>query len=170
MHHRFSLILPLLAALAVPGLAAASGSGDHTHMEQGTPVAGKGNGHAAALGKPASTKAATKTLNIEMGDSMRFSPEQIEIKQGESVRFVVHNAGRIKHEMVLDTFEALKNHAALMAKNPGMEHDDPNAVSVAPGKTGEFAWTFTKAGNFDFACLLPGHFEAGMKGRILVKK
>ena len=86
------------------------------------------------------------------------------------MRFIVRNTGQIKHEMVLGTISELKKHAALMAKFPEMEHDDPNAVSVEPGKTGEFAWTFSKPGSFDFACLVPGHFEAGMKGRIVVVK
>jgi len=105
-----------------------------------------------------------------MNDTMRFSPERITIKRGETVRFVVRNQGNAKHEMVLGTLAELKEHAALMRKFPNMEHEDPNAISVEPGKTGEFAWTFSKAGSFDFACLVPGHFEAGMKGRIIVKK
>lgn len=130
----------------------------------------KGPRHAAALGKPGAIERATRSIEIVMGDSMRFEPERIEIRQGETVRFVVRNAGNVKHEMVLGTMAELKRHAATMAKFPEMEHDDPNAVSVEPGKTGEFAWAFTKAGTFDFACLVPGHFEAGMKGRIQVRK
>ena len=82
----------------------------------------------------------------------------------------MHNQGQVKHEFVLGTPAELKKHAALMAKFPQMEHDDPNAVSVEPGKTAEFAWTFAKSGSFDFACLVPGHFEAGMKGKINVRR
>lgn len=163
MHKRFPLAL--IAALAMPAVATASGAGNHSHAHSG-----KYAGHAAVLGKPASVSEATKTLEIEMGDTMRFKPERLEIKQGETVRFVVRNLGQIKHEMVLGTMAELKAHAKLMAKFPEMEHDDPNAVSVEPGKTGEYAWTFTKPGRFDFGCLVPGHFEAGMKGRIVVKK
>jgi len=166
MHSRFHLTLPLIAALALPGFATASATSNHGHKAP----AGKYNGHAAALGRPAALTAATRTVEIDMGDNMRFSPERIEIKQGDTVRFIARNKGQIKHEMVLGTVAELKKHAALMLKFPEMEHDDPNAVSVAPGKTGEFAWTFTKAGSFDFACLIPGHFEAGMKGRIVVVK
>lgn len=129
-----------------------------------------GAGHAAALGKPADVKHATRTIEIMMGDNMRFEPKRIDIKQGETIRFLVRNDGKVKHEMVLGSMAELKKHAALMLKFPDMEHDDPNAVSVEPGKTGEFAWTFSKPGTFDFACLVPGHFEAGMKGRIQVKK
>ena len=129
-----------------------------------------GPGHAAALGKPADVKQATRTMEIVMGDNMRFEPKRIDIKQGETIRFVVRNSGKVKHEMVLGSLAELKKHAALMLKFPEMEHDDPNAVSVEPGKMGEFAWAFTKPGTFDFACLVPGHFEAGMKGRIKVTK
>jgi uncharacterized cupredoxin-like copper-binding protein len=166
MLNRFQLTLALIIALTMPTLATASGAGNHSHAAP----AGKYKGHAAALGKPASVSEATKTVEIELGDSMRFKPERLEIKQGETVRFVVHNPGQIKHEMVLGTMAELKEHAKLMARFPEMEHDDPNAVSVEPGKTGEFAWTFTKPGRFDFGCLVPGHFEAGMKGRIIVTK
>lgn len=156
MYKRFYLSA-LIAALVIPGLAAAAGTGTY-------------GGHAAALGKPASIKEATQTVEIDMGDSMRFKPERIEIKRGTTIRFVVRNHGQAKHEMVLGTRAELKKHAALMARFPEMEHDDPNAVTVESGKTREFAWTFTKSGNFDFACLVPGHLEAGMKGRIIVNK
>lgn len=170
MKHRFALILPLMATLALPGLAVASGAGDHTHASPNTQGTGKYNGHAAALGQPSALKDAKRTVEIDMADTMRFKPEQITINQGETVRFVVKNSGMLKHEMVLGTVAEMKEHAAMMAKFPNMEHADPNAISVDPGKTGEFAWKFTKAGTFDFACLLPGHFESGMKGRIAVKK
>ncbi len=124
--------------------------------------------HASALGKPAALNAATRTVEISMDDTMRFIPASINVKRGETVRFVVRNLGKTKHEMVLGTANELKKHADLMLKFPQMEHDDPNAVSVEPGKTGEFAWTFRKSGRFTFACLVPGHFEAGMTGRITV--
>ncbi len=170
MKQRSTLILPLMAALAIPGLAAASGAGNHAHGASVQQAAGKYTGHAAALGEPGSLKEAKQTIEIDMADTMRFKPEKIEIKQGETVRFVVKNSGMLKHEMVLGTLAEMKEHAKVMAKFPNMEHADPNAVSVDPGKTGEFAWKFTRTGTFDFACLLPGHFESGMKGRISVKK
>ena len=83
-------------------------------------------------------------------------------------RFVLKNEGKLKHEMVLGTIAELKEHAALMVKFPQMEHADPNQASVEPGKTGELIWQFTKAGTFDFACLQAGHYEAGMKGQVVV--
>jgi len=127
-----------------------------------------GGGHAAALGKPGDPGKVTRTIEVGMGDDMRFQPANIKVKRGETIKFVVKNNGALKHEMVLDTMKELKEHAALMRKSPGMEHDDPNAVSVEPGKTGTLVWQFTKAGTFDFACLEPGHFEAGMVGKIIV--
>ncbi len=128
----------------------------------------KDDGHAAALGRPGDPAKVTRTVNVEMNDNMRFDPASINVKQGETIRFVVKNIGKLKHEMVLGTPKELKEHAAMMQKMPGMEHADPNQVTVDPGKTGELVWQFTKAGTFDFACLEPGHFEAGMVGKIKV--
>lgn len=124
--------------------------------------------HASALGKPGDPKKVTRTVNVGMSDTMRFSPANIAAKRGETIRFVVKNDGKIKHEMVLGTLKELKEHAALMRKFPEMEHADPNQVSVEPGKTGELIWQFTNAGKFDFACLQPGHYEAGMAGNVTV--
>lgn len=175
MRYRLPLLLSLSAAFSLPGWALAHGEKDHfTQPERvserkSSQQGGSADGHAAALGKPASVGEASRTIEIDMGDDMRFKPERIEIKQGETIRFVVRNQGRLQHEIVLGTLAELQEHAKLMARFPEMEHDDPNAVSVAPGKTGEFAWTFTKGGRFNFACLVPGHFETGMKGRIVVR-
>lgn len=126
-------------------------------------------GHASALGKPGDPAKVDRTIEIATSDDMRFSPNEIRIKRGQTIRFRVLNGGQMKHEMVLGTLAELKEHAALMRKFPEMEHDDPNAVSVEPGKTGELVWRFTRSGNFDFACLVPGHFEAGMRGKIVVR-
>jgi uncharacterized cupredoxin-like copper-binding protein len=168
MRNRHTLILSLVIVLTMPGFAA---YGDENHSAPTKHQADKPSGqHAADLGKPASISAATRTVEVGMDDSMRFKPERIEARRGETIRFVVRNHGQVKHEFVLGTQAELKKHAALMAKFPQMEHDDPNAVSVEPGKTAEFAWTFTKSGSFDFACLVPGHFEAGMKGKINVRR
>ena len=176
MTSTYAALLAFSMLAAVPALTMAHGGETRQAMPKHDVKAmdksrkDEGPGHAAALGKPADVKHATRTMEIVMGDNMRFEPKRIDIKQGETIRFVVRNSGKVKHEMVLGSMAELKKHAALMMKFPEMEHDDPNAVSVAPGKTGEFAWAFTKPGTFDFACLVPGHFEAGMKGRIRVKK
>ena len=173
MSHRFPRTLRVLANIALAGLAFSAVAAENPAHGHGTPAAkptGKYTGHAAALGRPAALTAATRTVEIDMADDMRFKPERIEIKQGDTVRFIARNGGQIKHEMVLGTVAELKKHAAVMQKFPEMEHDDPNAVSVDAGKTGEFAWTFNKPGAYDFACLISGHFEAGMKGRIIVSK
>jgi uncharacterized cupredoxin-like copper-binding protein len=126
--------------------------------------------HAAVLGQPGDPKKVSRTINVEMTDTMRFNPSSIKVKRGETIKFVAKNIGKIKHEMVLGTAKELKEHAEMMRKMPGMEHDDANQVAVEPGKAGEFVWQFTKAGTFDFACLEPGHFEAGMVGKVTVAK
>lgn len=132
--------------------------------------AGAKEGHAASLGEPGEPEKASRTIEVQMSDAMRFTPSSIKVKPGETIRFVLNNAGKVRHEMVLGTIKELKEHAALMQKFPDMEHADPNMVTVEPGKTGELVWHFTKAGTFDFACLQPGHFEAGMVGKVAVKR
>lgn len=113
-------------------------------------------------------KPGVRTIEIKMTDNMRFSPDLVEVKQGETVRFVHTNNGKIMHEFVLGTKKELDEHAALMKKFPGMEHDEPYMAHVAAGKKGEIVWNFNRVGEFDFACLLPGHYEAGMVGKIRV--
>ena len=120
------------------------------------------------FGREGSARKATRTVRVGMADTMRFTPSELTVKRGETVKLVVHNNGKVKHEMVLGTIKELKEHAELMRKFPEMEHADPNQVSVDPGMTGELVWQFTRDGTFDFACLVPGHFEAGMVGKVRV--
>lgn len=122
----------------------------------------------SAVGAPGKAAQVTRTVNIDMNDNMRFTPAEISAKKGETIRLVVKNSGQTKHEMVIGTPKELKEHYDMMMKMPGMEHDEANKVTVAPGKTGEIIWRFTKAGKVDFACLQPGHFDAGMKGVVQV--
>ncbi len=126
-------------------------------------------GHAQGVGRPGDPKKVSRTIQVRMSDDMKFTPAQINVKRGETVKFMLRNAGQVKHEMVIGSMAELKEHAALMRRFPGMEHADPNMVTLDPGESGELIWQFTKAGSFDFACLQPGHFEAGMKGAVSVK-
>jgi uncharacterized cupredoxin-like copper-binding protein len=121
-----------------------------------------------ATGQPGVASQATRTVEIDMRDDMRFHSSVFSVKQGETIRFVAKNSGKVKHEMVLGTKKDLQEHAEVMKKNPEMEHAEPNMVTVDPGKSGEIIWQFTKAGKVDFACLQPGHFDAGMKGLVNV--
>lgn len=114
-------------------------------------------------------KKVTRTIEIRMTDDMRFAPNQLQIKRGETVRLVAVNAGKVLHEIVIGTPQELKAHAEMMKKHPNMEHDEPYMAHVDPGKKGDIVWTFNRVGTFEFACLIPGHFEAGMIGRITVK-
>ncbi|MBK6805007.1 MAG: cupredoxin family protein [Betaproteobacteria bacterium] len=112
---------------------------------------------------------ASRTVVVEMSDEMRFSPEALVVKRNETVRFVVRNSGSVMHEMVIGTAEELAEHAALMKRFPDMEHGAPHMAHVKPGASGEIVWNFNRAGTFEFACLAPGHFEAGMIGRVVVR-
>ena len=113
-------------------------------------------------------QAVTRTIEITMLDTMRFVPDQITVKQGETVRLTVKNAGKVMHELVIGTKQELDTHAEMMKKHPNMEHDEPYMAHVSSGKSADIIWNFNRAGQFDFACLLPGHYEAGMVGKITV--
>ena len=137
------------------------------------PIARAAGSHAgghdpSAIGEAGKAANVSRTVQIDMTDAMRFSPASIDAKQGETIRFIVKNSGKVKHELVLGTEKELKEHYELMKKNPEMEHDDANMITVAPGKSGEVIWRFTKSGKVDFACLQPGHYDAGMKGLVNV--
>lgn len=128
-----------------------------------------GGGHAQGVGEPGDPTKVSRTIQVVMSDEMKFTPANVNVKRGETIKFVLRNAGQIKHEMVIESAAELKERAEMMRKMPGMEHDGPNQVALDPGKSGELVWQFTKAGTIDFACLQLGHFEAGMMGKVSVK-
>jgi uncharacterized cupredoxin-like copper-binding protein len=151
-----------MAALAASGAAFASGNhaGGHGHDDGGE----------TAIGKPGVAAKASRTITIEMGDNMRYTPSNIQVRRGETVRLLVKNAGQVKHELSLGTEKELLEHLEQMKRFPDMEHDEPGKLTLAPGTQGEIVWQFTKAGTVNFACLIPGHYEAGMKGAIQVDR
>lgn len=112
---------------------------------------------------------ANRTLEVMMTDDMRFTPSAVQVSEGETLRIVVHNAGQIMHELVIGDPESLAEHAELMVRFPDMEHDEPYMAHVPPGETAEIVWTFNRAGEFEFACLLPGHYQAGMFASVKVE-
>ena len=141
------------------------------HSEAGhdkKPAARKISTEEHAFGREGDPKKAKRTITVNMADTMRFTPGEITVKQGETVKFVVRNGGKVMHEMVIGTEDELKKHAEQMKKHPNMEHDEPYMAHVKPGGKEEIAWTFTKPGTYMYGCLIPGHFEAGMKGAIKV--
>lgn len=150
-----------LAALAAASPAAASpGESGHRHATY-------------AAGEPGDPKKPARTVPITMKElddgRMVFVPETVEVRKGDQVRFVLKNAGKGDHEFMLDTVERNAKHKAAMEKNPDMEHDDPNGKRLSPDQSAEIVWRFTKPGQFEYACLIPGHLEAGMKGTVVVK-
>lgn len=157
---RISLLASLLA---LAGLA--QGHGDRDHAKKKPAVVKK---EQKPWGIAGDDKAVVRTIEIRMTDGMRFLPDRIQVRQGETIRLVHRNDGKLMHEFVLGTRQELDEHAALMAKFPDMEHDEPYMAHVAGGKTGEIVWTFNRAGTFDFACLIPGHYQAGMVGQVVV--
>jgi uncharacterized cupredoxin-like copper-binding protein len=122
-----------------------------------------------AFGRAADPQKAARVVRIEMSDRMRFDPSSLVVQRGEIVRFVPVNNGTVMHEMVLGTRDELARHAEAMKRNPAMHHEEPYMAHVLPGHRGEMGWQFTRDGEFYFGCLVPGHFEAGMVGKIVVK-
>ncbi len=127
---------------------------------------------AAAYGKPGDPQKKARLVVVtmkEMDGAMLFEPARIEVRKNEQIRFRLENVGVLEHEFLLGTPDEIEEHAKMMKAMPDMKHDDPNSKQVAPKATGEILWHFTNAGEFDFACLIPGHREAGMSGKIIVK-
>jgi uncharacterized cupredoxin-like copper-binding protein len=156
-------IASVVSVALVQGTAHAHGEAPHA-----APKLDYSKAEDTPFGRAADPKKAKRTIRVDMSDNMRFKPAELIVKQGEVVRFVAANKGKVLHEMVLGTMDDLKKHAELMRKHPGMEHDEPHMAHVSPGKSGEIGWQFTRAGEFYYGCLIPGHFEAGMIGKVRV--
>jgi uncharacterized cupredoxin-like copper-binding protein len=154
----------LLAVLITGASTLAFAHGDAAHAKKVGPV----KKEQKEWGIAGEAKAVNRTITFNMSDNMRFTPDKIDVKQGETIKFVIRNSGKVMHEMVIGNKKDLDEHAALMVKFPGMEHEEPYMAHVSPGKTGEIVWTFNKPGSFDFACLIAGHYQAGMIGKINV--
>jgi uncharacterized cupredoxin-like copper-binding protein len=133
---------------------------------------GHAQGETFSAGEPGDSKKPARIVQVTMTEAdgkMLFAPNRIEIKKDEQVKFMLRNSGELDHEFVLATTGENLKHGEAMNKNPDMEHDDPNAKRLAPKKTGEMVWKFSKIGEFEYSCLIPGHREAGMIGTIVVK-
>ena len=154
------ILLITLGLVISTGAAFASGTHDGGHASK------------MAVGKPGEAGHENRTIQISMKENddgdMLFEPNTFNVKKGETIKFVVKNDGELEHELVLDTHKEIMKHKAVMEKFPEMEHDDPNSVRLEEGKSGEIFWTFSNSGKFEFACLIPGHYESGMKGDIKV--
>jgi uncharacterized cupredoxin-like copper-binding protein len=161
--------MKLLHAVFAAALVGASlGALAHGHADHPRKKAEPVRKEQKDWGIAAEPRQARRTIVITMGDNMRFAPDRIEVKQGETVKLVVRNSGKLLHELVLGTRKELEDHAALMLKFPNMEHDEPYMAHVDPGKAKELVWTFNRAGEFEFACLVAGHYGAGMIGKVIV--
>lgn len=152
----------LMALMVSSSWAAGAHSGGHGHSDHGSME--------TPYGKPGLAAKASRTIEVEMSDNMRFTPSEIQVRKGETIRFVIRNSGQLKHEFSLGTQQELEEHYEQMKKFPDMVHDEPNKVSLEPGQQGEVIWQFTQSGKVDFACLHVGHYEAGMRGLVRVGK
>lgn len=145
----------IVLALATLSIAPALAHEGHDH-------------HGFSAGEPGDPKKPARTIEISLSE-MSYDPSKIEVKRGEQIRFVLRNVGKEDHEFLLATTKENLAHAEVMKQHPHMEHDDPNGVRLAPNKTAEIVWKFTKAGTFEFSCLIPDHRDYGMVGHVTVK-
>lgn len=155
----------LFATALLAGPAAVFAHGSEAHDDAPKAAAVK---EQKPWGIAGDASAARRTITLDMSDNMRFTPERISVKRGETVRLRVANKGQVMHEIVLGTPASLDEHAQMMLKFPTMEHGEPYMAHVSPGKSGDLVWNFNREGSFDFACLIPGHYQAGMRGTITV--
>jgi uncharacterized cupredoxin-like copper-binding protein len=128
--------------------------------------------HAFAAGEPGDPKKPFRVVEVLMTDgpgTMAYAPDRLEVKRGEQIKFVLRNAGTVDHEFLIDSFANNARHKKEMEKHPDMAHEEPNGARLAPNTSTELLWRFTKPGTFEFACLIPGHYETGMKGIFVVK-
>lgn len=154
----------LLLVLSGTALAAGTHANAHPHA-----VHTHDSPHTTSAGEPGLTSQVQRNIAIEMNDQMRYSPDNIRVQPGETVRFVVKNLGQLSHEFSLGTEAELHAHQQQMQATPHMQHhNEPGKLTLAPGQQGEVVWRFDQTGTVHFACLVPGHYEAGMKGRIQV--
>lgn len=136
---------------------------------QGKMRVSRGPVNASRIGQPGNPGEVSRTVTMTMSDTMRFTPDRIEVRKGETIRFLLQNEGQLRHELVLGEPEALRRHAAMMQMMPDMQHSGPNMASLAPGERGQLIWKFTRTGIVTFACLQSGHLEAGMRGSVAVQ-
>ena len=158
-------LIPVLSALTATPVLASETGGSEAHGAHNS------HGDQMSAGMPGNHGKVSRTMNITMQETddgeMVFSPSAMEVKQGETILFMVVNKGEIEHEFVLDTPERNALHKEVMASRT-KTHSAPNAVTLEPGKDGEIIWQFSNAGTFEFACLIPGHYESGMFGQVSV--
>jgi len=165
----------LAAALMIaPVSAFAAGSHSGGHDDGHASAESDDHHDEMAIGSPGDASKASRTIDVTMKETddgaMVFEPAVIEVKRGETVRFAITNKGVLEHEFVMDASPEIAEHKDLMRRFPEMMHDDANAVRLEPGAAGEIIWSFTKAGSFEFACLIPGHYEMGMHGPLTVSE
>ena len=136
------------------------------------PVYATADGDVFSAGEPRDPAKPARVVNVTMRDAdgkLVFDPTLVKVRLAEQIRFVVTNAGQLDHEFFLGSPDEISKHEDMMKKTPDMEHNDANVIRLKPGTTKELLWQFTKAGNIEYACLLPGHREVGMHGQVVVE-
>lgn len=159
----FAAAAALLATSAlVPPAFAAPGAPGHTH--------GADHAHGGTeTGQPGNASEVSRVVRVEARDTA-FNVKQIQVKAGQTVKFVVTNKGEVRHEFAIASPEENEEHRQMMQQMPDMKHDEPNIVTVEPGETKEIVWKFGKDTDVEFSCNIPGHAEQGMKGAFRVMR
>ena len=177
---KFSIAVLLLSVqLSVPAFAESgheSGEGDTHDQPTGhdhSSMAGAHHSAASAgpVGSPAVPSDYGQLINVRLTDEMKitFDSELSSIKSGTVIQFIVKNDGKIPHEFSIGNKSEQQEHAVMMRKMPGMTHADGNTVTVEPGKSEVLTWAFNGNDVVVFACNIPGHYEAGMFQKAVLK-
>jgi len=160
---RFAFVM---TAVLLAGSAMAQGHGGHGGGHEGHDMSAMED--TSRFGQPGDAAKASRTVTVKATE-IAYDLAKLDVKAGETILFVLENDGTQDHELGIGDDAFFEAHAKMMADMPGMKHDMPNMVSAKPGATAQFAWTFSKAGVFKFACSMPGHSDLGMTGPISVQ-
>jgi len=121
----------------------------------------------SVAGRPGNPKKISRTIKITALD-IKYDKPEIPVKAGETIKFVVTNTGKLRHEFMIGDMEEQRQHAEMMKQMPDMVHEDANTLTLEPGETKSLVWQFTKTGKLEVACHIPGHYEAGMRSQVVV--
>jgi len=173
-----SLVQTALAGLFLATLATAcfADEGHKKHGDDATATKESNQAHDSAhkhgdsaAGRPGNPKKISRTIKITALD-IKYDKPEIKVKAGETIKFVVTNTGKLRHEFMIGDSEEQRQHAEMMKQMPDMVHEDANTLTLEPGERKSLVWQFTKAGALEVACHIPGHYEAGMVSKVIVSK
>lgn len=170
MKHPLLTIVALTLFGFTTAVTVSSADEGHHHGDDSTSAKESNHAHGhgdSAAGRPGNAKKISRTIKIAALD-IKYDKPEIKVKVGETIKFVLANSGKLRHEFMIGNADEQREHAEMMKQMPDMVHAEPNMITVEPGETKSLVWQFTKAGTVEIACHIAGHYEAGMKSKVTV--